>query len=270
MASPGKQLRNWIAADETMQKLMEGNIAWANVLPSPPRRRSTRRKSSPKSATRKTPSRSPATPKAPRPSPWSSLPSTTSRILDKFETPNIRDPRDLLKHFAINIEPIRDSDVLALVWNERLLEQWKNERPTSYNEHFEFEKYTEFRLIHTLRKHKDLFEILAPKRGDEIVRIRVHRPRTPSPSPVRLVRREDINKHFPVIVDKLIVDKREGRADEDTYGIIIRGDFKKRHSRDEVARMTADLMRSLHASKYWKVIPPVRNDELCRIEMKHA
>lgn len=265
MASPGQQLRNWIAADETMKGLMEGKIAWANLLESPPKRRNTRRKSSSKSATtRKTPSRSPATPKAPHPSPWSTLPSTSTRILSKFETPRIRDPRDLLDHFPIDILRIRDSDILALVWNEELLDKWKNERPTSYNEHMEYEKYTEFRLVHTLRQYKDLFEILAPKRGDEIVRIRFHRPRTPSPPPVRLIRRDDIYKNFPVIVDK-----REGRPGEATFGIIIRSDFKKKHSRDEVARMTADLMRSLYASKYWKVLPAERDDEICRIEMSH-
>jgi hypothetical protein len=110
-----------------------------------------------------------------------------------------------------------------------------------------------------------MFEILAPKRGDEIVRIRFHRPRTPSPPPVRLVRRDDIYKNFPVIVDK-----REGRPGESTFGIVIRGDFKRKHNSDEIARMTADLMRSLYASKYWKVLSPELDDELCRIEMTHA
>jgi hypothetical protein len=264
MSSPGKALRNWFESDETMKKLMEGKLAWGNILESP-KRKATRRKSSPKSAsTRKTPSRSAATPKAPHPTPWSSLPSTSTRILSQFETPRIHDPRDLLEHFPIDLLRVRDSDVIAIVWNNKLLKQWKNERPTSYNEHMEYEMYTEYRLVHTLRQHKDLFEILAPKRDDEIVRIRFHRPRTP---PVRLVRPEDIYKQFPgVIVDR----NRDGRQGKDTRGIIIRGDFKRRHSRDEIARMTADLMRSLYASKYWKVLPAERDDEICRIEMSHA
>lgn len=267
MDSPGKQIRNWWAADNIMQKLNEGKLDWANLLESPPKHKNTRRrKSSPKSATtRKTPSRSPATPKAPHPSPWSTLPSTSTRIMDQFETPRIRDPRDLLDHFPIDISRVRDSDILALVWNEKLVDKWRNERPASYNEHMEYEKYVEYRLIHTLRQHRDLFEILAPKRNDEIVRIRFHRPRTPSPPPVRLMRREDIYKNFPVIVDK-----REGRPGEATFAIILRGDFKRRHSRDEIARTIADLMRSLHASKYWKVLSAERDDEICRIEMKHA
>jgi hypothetical protein len=266
MTSPGKALRNIFAADETFQKLFEGKIAWANLVESPPKHRKTRRKSASKaSSTRKSPSKSPATPKAPHPSPWSTLPSTSTRILDKFETPRIRDPRDLLEHFPIDIARVRDSDILALVWNDKLLNKWKNERPASFNEHMEYEKYTEFRLIHTLRQYSDLFEILAPKRDDEIVRIRFHRPRTPSPPPVKLVRRDDIYKYFPVIVDK-----REGRPGESTFGILIRGDYKRKHSRDEIARMIADLMRSLHASRYWKVLAPVQDDEICRIEMKHA
>jgi hypothetical protein len=265
MNSPGKQLRNWLAGDETMQKLMAGEVKWGNLLASPPKRGSTRRrsKSSPKSAsTRKTPSRTPPTPKAPHPSPWSSVPSTGSRILSKFETPRIREPRDLLEHFPVDLLRVRDSDIIAVVWNDKLLKQWKNERPSSYNEHLEYEMYTEYRLVHTLRQHKELFEILAPKRDDEIVRIRFHHPRTP---PVRLARRDDIYKQFPVIVDR-----REGRKGESTFGIIIRGDFKRRHDRDQIARMTADLMRSLYASKSWKVLPAESDDEICRIEMSHA
>ena len=265
MNSPGKQLRNWLSGDETMQKLMKGEVAWGNLLASPPAspKKTRRSKSSAKSAsTRKTPSRTPPVPKGPHPSPWSSLPSTGSRILEKFETPRIRDPRDLLEHFPIDLLRVRDSDITAIVWNEKLLQQWRNERPTSYNEHFEYELYTEYRLVHTLRQHKDLFEILAPKRNDEIVRIRFHRPRTP---PARLVRREDIYKQFPVIVDR-----RDGRPGEATFGIMIRGDFKRKHDRDQIARMTADLMRSLYASKYWKVLPAERDDEICRIEMSHA
>lgn len=265
MSSPGKTLRNWLAGDETMKKLMKGEMAWGNIIESPKRRSATRRrsKSSPKSAsTRKTPSRTPPAPKAPHPSPWSSVQSTGSRILSKFETPRIRDPRDLLEHFPIDLLRVRDSDIIAVIWNEKLLRQWKNERPSSYNEHLEYEMYTEYRLVHTLRQHKELFEILAPKRDDEIVRIRFHRPRTP---PVRLARREDIYKQFPVIVDR-----RDGRPGEATFGIMIRGDFKRSHSRDEVAHMTADLMRSLYASKYWKVLPAESDDEICRIEMSHA
>jgi hypothetical protein len=264
MSSPGKALRNWLAGDETMKKLMEGKVAWGDIIESPSKRgASRRRKSSAKTAsTRKTPSRSPSTPKAPHPSPWSSVPSTGSRILSKFETPRIRDPRDLLEHFPIDLLRVRDSDIIAIVWNDKLLKQWKNERPSSYNEHLEYEMYTEYRLVHTLRQHKELFEILAPKRNDEIVRIRFNRPRTP---PVRLVRREDIYKQFPVIVDR-----RDGRPGESTFAIMIRGDFKRSHSRDEVARMTADLMRSLYASKYWKVLPAEHDDEICRIEMSHA
>lgn len=267
MSSPGKLLRNWFETDETMKKLMEGKIAWGNIIESP-KRKATRRKSSSKSAsTRKTPSRSPPTPKAPHPTPWSSLsstPSTGSRILSQFETPRIIEPRDLLEHFPIDLLRARDSDVIAIVWNDKLLKEWKNKYPTSYNEHLEYEMYTEYRLVHTLRQHKDLFEILAPKRDDEIVRIRFHRQRTP---PFRLNHPEDIYKQFPgVIVDR----RRDGRPGKDTRGIIIRGDFKRKHDRDQIARMTADLMRSLYASKSWKVLPAERDDEICRIEMSHV
>jgi hypothetical protein len=268
MNSPGKALRNWLDGDETMQKLIAGELAWGNIIDSPPpkraatRRNSTKSKRSSSASTRKTPSHSLKTPVAPPPSPWSAVPSTGSRILSKFETPRIRDPRDLLEHFPIDLLNIRDSDVIAIVWNNKLLKQWKNERPSSYNEHLEYEMYTEYRLVHTLRQHKELFEILAPKRDDEIVRIRFHRPRSP---PVRLVRREDIYKQFPVIVDR-----REGRPGEATFGIILRGDFKRGHSHEQVARMTADLMRALHASKFWKVLPAERDDEISRIEMAHA
>lgn len=274
MSSPGKALRNFLEGDETMQKLMKGEVAWGNLLESRPtkRRGSTQRRSKSKSkssaksaSTRKTPSRSPATPKAPPPtsqSTMSSLPSTGSRILHKFETPRIHDPRDLLEHFPIDLLRIRDSDIIAIAWNNKLFNKWEAERPESYNEHMEYEKYTEYRLIHTLRQHKDLFEILAPKRSDEIVRIRFHRPRTP---PVRLVRRDDIYKHFPVIVDR-----RDGRPGEATFGIMLRGDFKRKHDRDQIARTTADLMRSLYSSRSWKVLPAELDDEICRIEMSHA
>lgn len=271
LGSAGKTLRKWLAAtgnesNDEMKKLMEGKMEWGNLV-DPRRRRSTLKSSASKSSGSSTASkRSSAStrkmPKAPHPSPWSSLPSTGSRILSKFETPRIHDPRDLLKHFPIDLLRIRDSDIIAIVWNKELLAKWKNERPSSYNEHLEYEMYTEYRLVHTLRQHKELFEIMAPKRSDEIVRIRFNRPRTP---PARLVRREDIYKAFPVIVDK-----REGKPGEATFGIIIRGDYKRSHTRDEVARMTADLMLSLNTSKYWKVLPAVLEDEICRIEMSHA
>lgn len=252
MNSPGKLIKKWLNENNVAQKILKGEIQWGNLAPSTRKHKST----TPRSAsTRKTP-------KAPHPSPWPSPPSTGTRALEKFKTPKITNPRDLLTHFPIDLLRVRDSDILAVVWNTKLLKQWKNERPSSYDEHLEYEMYTEYRLVHTLRQHKDMFEILAPKHEDEIVRIRFNPPRSP---PVRLVRREDIYKQFPVIVDR-----REGRPGEATFGIMIRGDYKRGRSADEIARMTADLMRALHASKYWKVLPPARDDELCRIEMTHA
>jgi hypothetical protein len=167
----------------------------------------------------------------------------------------------LLEHFPVDLLRVRDSDIIAIVWNKKLLNQWETERPESYNEHMEYEKYTEYRLVHTLRQHKDLFDIMAPKRDDEIIRMRFHPPRTP---PVHLVRRDDIYKKFPVIVDR-----REGRHGEATFGIMIRGDYKRKHNREEIAGMTSDLMRSLRASRSWKVLPAEHDDEICRIEMSH-
>lgn len=265
MNSPGKMLQKWFGEDSNFQKMQKGEVAWGNLLASSSRKRrhATAKRKSLSRSTRKTP-RTPPTPKAPHPSPWSSLPSTSTRILENYKTPRVRDPRDLLKHFPIDLLRDRDSDVMSVVWNKKLLNQWKDEHPTSFNEYLEYEMYTEFRLVHTLRQHKDLFEIMAPH-GDEIVRIRFRAPKAPSPPPVRLLRREDIYKNFPVIVDR-----REGRPGEATFGIVLRGDFKRAHSVDQVAHMTGNLMRALQASKYWKVLPAVRDDEICRIEMSHA
>lgn len=276
MDSPGKALLKWAEPNAEAW----GNITkpWGNYLlneksatPSTPStsslRRHAKRTLRGKSPSSKSKSKSTRkTPKTPQPSPWSSVPSTGSRILSKFKTPNIRERRDLLEHFPIDLLRIGGSDdTFAIVWNEKLLNKWKKDRPESYNEHVEYEFYTEYRLVHTLRQHKDMFDILPAKRSDEIVRIRYHAPRPPSPPPIRLGRRDEIYKHFPVIVDK-----REGRPGESTFAIIIRTDYMRSHSREDVARMTADLMRSLHASKFWKVLPAVSKEELCRIEMSHA
>jgi hypothetical protein len=270
MESPGSMLKKWLGPDDEMW----GNMTkpWGNMLPTPstpstPSTSSLRRHA--KRTLRRGKASSSSTRKTARPSPWSSVPSTGSRILSKFKTPSIRERRDLLEHFPIDFLRIKDADeTYAIVWNEKLLKQWKNERPASYNEHVEYEFYTEYRLVHTLRQHKDMFEILAPKRSDEIIRIRYHAPRPPSPPPIRLVKRKDIWENFPVLVDK-----REGRSGEATFAVIIRSDYMRSHSREDVARMTADLMRSLHASKFWKVLPPgpgAKDGDLCWIEMTHA
>lgn len=269
MESPGKALLKWAGPDAEMW----GNISkpWENVIekPATPSTPSTSelRKQAKKTLRHRGKSNSKRTRKTPRPSPWSSVRSTGSRILSKFKTPRIRERHDLLQHFPIDFLRISGSDdTFAIVWNDKILKEWKQKRSASYNEYVEYEFYTEYRLVHTLRQHKDMFEIMAPKRSDEIIRIRYHAPRPPSPPPIRLVKRKDIWEKFPGV----IVDQREGRPGEATFGVIITRKYLGSHTADQTAHLTADLMRSLHASKYWKVLPPVNADELCRIEMSHA
>lgn len=262
-----------------MDAMIRGELKWSDLLMDV----------DPKYAykSRSPASRSPRMPRAPPGSPVTPPYSPINDAFENFVTPDLRLRKFIWEKFPVVLEEIRTrngSEMVAVKWHRRNLEEWRSSRTTSFEEAMEYELFSELRLIHSLRKHPHLYRLHEPRSKDEIVVIEmIGAARAPPPpararSPVRvhaaaaagprvpeLRKLNDITTHFPGVV---VWSPVAGRGGESTYALKIRNDFGKKVSAKEAERILGDLEAALRASRFWTVLAPARG-EFLRLEMRH-
>lgn len=196
------------------------------------------------------------------PSPRLVSPNPERNALQGFRTPDLRLRKGIYENFPVVVNELSNG-LYEITWNKKNIEDWRKQRAMSWDEFQEYELYSELRLIHSLRKHADRYELMPPTNKDQIVRIRMLEAEPVFRGP-KLMRLNDIKAHFPIVWHKV-----EGRAGETTYGLELRGDFLRKVSKAEAAEVQKGLMEALRASRAWMVLPPAEKGEACRIEMKH-
>lgn len=220
-----------------------GAVKWGNLMMNVPKRRTTQSKS--RSKTR------------------------THSALRNFKTPPLRLRADIYKTFPVIVNEI-SPNLFVIKWHRDNLRAWKEKNPTTWDEYHDYSDWTEARLIHSLKRHSSLYQILPPIGPDEIVRFRMigshpsAHPSHPSahpPHPPKLMRLNDITGNYPVIWHRV-----EGART--TYAIEVRGDFMRRSGASEVAAMSHALLEDLRRSPSWVVIPPMGRGEVARIQMR--
>lgn len=189
-------------------------------------------------------------------------PNPEGNALEGFRTPDLRLRKSIYENFPVVVRDLGEG-IYEITWHKKNLEDWRKERSMSWAEFQEYEMFSEYRLIHSLRKHADRYELLPPTNKDQIVRIRMLEAEPEFRGP-KLMRLNDIKANFPVVWHKV-----EGRAGETTYGLELRGDFLRKASKAEAASVHQGLLDALRASRAWMVLPPGEKGEVCRIEMKH-
>jgi hypothetical protein len=187
--------------------------------------------------------------------------------LENFETPNLKALKGIWETFPVIVEPAGPKK-FSVRWHRKNLDAWRSSRTKSWDEAMEYELFSELRLLHSLRKHPELYKLHKPSGRDEIVVIEVIGD-VVLPAPAfkgpELRRLNDITKFFPGVV---VWNPVDGRAGETTYALKVRGDFARKHKGAEGRATLADLEAALRASKFWAVLPG-RADEMLRLEMRH-
>lgn len=240
--------------DPVLRALNDDNVLWGDLMldleegpAAAPRARQTRKsKSKSKSAS----------PKA--------LSYHSSNMLKGFKTPDLRLRKGIYENFPVVVNDL-GGNIYEITWHKKNLEDWRKERAMSWDEFQEYELYCEYRLVHSLRKHADRYELMPTTNKDQIVRFKMILAEAAFRGP-KLMRLNDIKTHFPVVWHKV-----EGRVGETTYAIEVRGDFMRKASKAEAAAMREALMEALRASRAWAVLAAKPDDgaAVCRIEMKH-
>lgn len=253
--------KNAFEADPILAAMMKGDLLWGDIMynkPMAPRRRS------------------------PTP-PYSPI----NDIFNSYKTPDLRLRKFIWENFPVILEDIstgNGKEKYAIKWHRKNLEEWRSTRTSSFEEAMEYQLFSELRLIHSLRKHSDIYRLHEPRTKDEIVVIEVVGHARPAaaaraPSPPRrgaasaaaaalpvLRKLNDITTFFPGVV---VWAKVEGRKGESTYALKIRGDFERKMDPRLAGRILGDLEAALRASRFWAVLPAGGRDEFLRLEMRH-
>lgn len=184
--------------------------------------------------------------------------SRTHSALRSFKTPPLRLRADIYKTFPVIVHEVAPN-LFAVKWHRDNLRAWKETHPTTWDEYQDYQEWTEVRLIHSLKRHSSLYEILPPMAPGEIIRFRMvsHVP----PPKQKLMSLNDIKGKYPVIWHRL-----EGARP--TFAIELRGDFKHRVAASEVVATERALLDDLRSSPSWVVIPPMGRNEVARIQMR--
>jgi hypothetical protein len=250
---------------------MRGNVKWGDIMTGEVERQM------PVASTRRSPrSKSPKAPRVPPPSPRSASPrarpwNEMENALENFETPNLRALRGIWEHFPVTVEPVGRGRY-SIRWHRKNLDAWRSSRTKSWDEAMEYELFSELRLLHTLRKHPELYKLHEPSGREEIVVIEVlggvELPAPPAPAArgPELRKLNDITVFFPGTV---VWSKVEGRRGESTYALKPRDDFARKHKGAEGREMLAGLESALRASRFWTVAPSRVAGEWLRLEMRH-
>lgn len=233
-----------------MKALADGKVQWGDIMLNleeglPPRSK----KSTPTRKRKSSPGMRAISPNAER------------NALEGFQIPDLRLRKGIYENFPVVVNEL-GGGLYEIKTHTKHMEEWRKERSMSWEEYQEYELWFELRLLHSLRKHADRYELLPPTNKDQIVRIRMIAEEPVFKGP-KLMRLNDIKTHFPVVWHKV-----EGRAGETTYAIELRGDFMRKASKAEVGNVMGGLLEALRASRAWTVLP-AKGDGVCRIEMKH-
>jgi hypothetical protein len=193
-------------------------------------------------------------------SPW----SIEDEALTDYAVPDLRQPKAIWTHFPVDVIKIPGHDEKYVIrWNRTKFEEMRNAANISWNAAMEFEAFQEYRLLHALRAHSDIYRLDPPRGADEIIVITVIKPAARIPALCRLT---DIKDTFPGIV---AWKKVEGRKGESTYALEVMRSFERANPPAIVDRALHDLMTALQASRCWYVIPAEHRGELARLEMRH-
>jgi hypothetical protein len=271
--APARPATTGFMSDPFLQAMMRGDILWGDIMTGEVERHM------PAVSPRRSPrSKSPKAVRAPPPSPRSPSPKAKSwnmmeNVLEDFETPNLRALRGIWEHFPVIVEPAGRGR-FSVRWHKKNLEAWRSSRTKSWDEAMEYQLFSELRLLHTLRKHPELYALHEPSGKDEIVVIEpLGGVEMPAPAAAAAVPRgpelrklNDITKFFPGIV---VWNPVEGRRGESTYALKVRGDFERKHKGAEGRAMLAELESALRTSRFWAVLPARGAGEWLRLEMRH-
>ena len=253
MPSPTRKSKspkiNLFGNDPLMMALAKGEVLWGDLMMDL-EVGTTRRPMKSKSPTRKSSK------------PRLITPNVERNALEGYKTPNLQLRKGIYENFPVIVNEL-GAGVYEIKWHVKNLEDWRKERAMSWEEYQEYELFSELRLIHSLRKHADRYELMPPTNKDQIVRFKMLGAEQAFRGP-KLMRLNDIKTHFPVVWHKV-----EGRIGEATYGLELRGDFMRKASKAEAAVVQQGLLDALRASRAWMVLPPTEKGEVCRIEMKH-
>lgn len=253
MPSPTRKSKspkiNFFGNDPLMMALAKGEVLWGDLMMDL-EVGTTRHPMKSKSPTRKSSKPRLITPNAER------------NALEGFKTPNLQLRKGIYENFPVIVNEV-GAGVYEIKWHVKNLADWRKERAMSWEEYQEYELFSELRLIHSLRKHADRYELMPPTNKDQIVRFKMLGAEPVFRGP-KLMRLNDIKTHFPVVWHKV-----EGRVGETTYGLELRSDFMRKASKTEAAAVQQGLLDALRASRAWTVLPSGEKGEVCRIEMKH-
>jgi hypothetical protein len=235
--------------DPLLKAMNEGKILWGDLMMNEDKKRTkTRSASKSKSANSSSKVKSIS-------------PHWEEDVMEGFRTPDLRLRKGIYEHFPVIVNEVRPG-VFEVKWNNKILKEWRQVRPESWDEYQEYEAWTEFRLLHSLRRHDRIYELMPAEKDDQIVLFKMRGEATAYKGP-RLMRLNDIKEHFPVVWHKV-----DGRISETTYAIELRGDFKRRAHPTEINATQKALLNALNHSPAWKVLPAV-GSEVAQIEMKH-
>jgi hypothetical protein len=227
-----------------LKAMAEGKILWGDLIVSNNKKHKTRKSKSPARAI---------------------SPNYEAEMLEDFRVPDLRLRKGIYDNFPVIVNEVRPG-VYEIKWHMKKLKEWRGVKPETWDEYQEYEAFTEFRLLHSLRKYNSIYELLPAEHEGQIVLFRMKEAiNTPRYNGPRLMRLNDINKYFPNMV---IWNKVDGRIGESTYSIKIRDDFVRRVGPKNIVRAEHDLMEALRNSPAWLVLNGDKG-ELCRIEMKH-
>jgi len=235
--------------DPLLLAMNEGKILWGDLMVSEDKKRAKTR-----SASKSKSPKSSSKPKALSPH-WE------EDVMEGFRTPDLRLRKGIYENFPVIVNEVRPG-VYEVKWNKKVMKEWRQVRPESWDEYQEYEAWTEFRLLHSLRRHDRIYELMPAEKDDQILLFKMRGEAAAYKGP-RLMRLNDIKEHFPVVWHKV-----GGRAGETTYAIELRGDFQRRAGAAEVARTREALLDALRHSPAWKVLPAA-GPEVAQIEMKH-
>jgi hypothetical protein len=182
--------------------------------------------------------------------------SLSNFALRNYKTPTLALRADIYKTFPVVVtEPVRG--VYAIKWHRDNLREWRETHPTSWDEYQDYKDWVEVRLLHSLKKHSHLYNVLPPVSRDEIVRFRMV-----GEEPTHINRRNSRNsrnsRNGPVLMSlKNIKDafpaiyKLNALGD---YEIEMRGDFMRSVSETESTRVWNLLLSALSKSPAWSVV----------------
>ena len=189
---------------------------------------------------------------------------TEEEIFEGWTMPNLKLRKNIWENFPVSLIPLNDNDGTdryAVVWHQKNLEEWRQERSMSWDEHQDYEGYSYVRLIHALRSHSHKYCIEPARTESQLcVLAMVHQseesavataPVTTAPV-VAVVRPLDILRQFPVTWD------RNGATHD------IKVHFGK-CPRKDIPTMTANLLAALRSISSCSVSAPINDTYICRV-----